>query len=168
MAPRANREYFRVRLHGFSVINLIALAIIVVCMVAGAESARETKVIKTSKSSKEKVRLSVMRLYSTSVQQWANSNRCVLWELRLVTSKAWKFAWMNTARSRVTCALSTIKTKTRRYLHSEVGFNYCGRYKITIHVLRHPYEVYPPSRCSWVCCQIMNEFNEVLAVSPDG
>lgn len=69
MAPRANREYFRVRLHGFSVINLIALAIIVVCMVAGAESARETKAIKTSKSSKEKVRLSVMRLYSTSVQQ---------------------------------------------------------------------------------------------------
>lgn len=56
MAPRANREYFRVRLHGFSVINLIALAIIVVCLVEGAESARETKAAKTSKSSKEKVR----------------------------------------------------------------------------------------------------------------
>lgn len=69
MAPLANREYFRVRLHGFSVINLIALAIIVVCMMAGAESAREAKAVRTSKSSKEKVRLSVMRLYSTSVQQ---------------------------------------------------------------------------------------------------
>lgn len=67
MAPYANREYFRVRLHGFSVINLIALAIIVVCLVEETESARETKAVKTSKSSKEKVRLSIMRLYSTSV-----------------------------------------------------------------------------------------------------
>ena len=48
-------------------INLIALAIIVVYMVAGTESARETKSVKTSRSNKEKVRPSMMRLYSTSV-----------------------------------------------------------------------------------------------------
>lgn len=69
MAPCANREYL-LRLHGFSTITLIALAItvvIVASLVEETESARETKGVKSSKPSKEKVSLYLMRLYSTSV-----------------------------------------------------------------------------------------------------
>lgn len=74
MAPRANREWL-LRLHGFSTITLIALAIIVlhvVCLVDETESARETKGVKSSKSNKDKVRVNLIRLYSTSIQQSAN------------------------------------------------------------------------------------------------
>ena len=74
MAPRANREWL-LRLHGFSTITLIALAIIVLhvaCLVDKTESAREIKGLKSSKSNKEKVCVNLMRLYSTSIQQSTN------------------------------------------------------------------------------------------------
>ena len=58
MGHRTNRECL-LRLHGLWSITLITFVIIVACLLDETESVRETKAVKSSKSNKEKVRLSV-------------------------------------------------------------------------------------------------------------
>ena len=157
MAPRANRQYFRVRLHGFSVINLIALAIIMVCLVEGTESARDTKAVKTSKSSKEKVRLSIMRLYSTSVQQSANSNCSESYESRARSRIEHEnsLGWIRRGP-----ALRALYLPSKRKLDIIYTVKWAlfimGDTKSSLNSLRRPREYFPPSTCSGVCCQILN------------